>query len=56
MDLTPFQRIKPCGYEGLETIDLASLIGADTARPETVKTELRARLVRNLGYNRGRQP
>jgi len=25
MDLSPFNRINPCGYEGLEVIDLASL-------------------------------
>ena len=25
MDLSPFQRINPCGYAGLATVDLASL-------------------------------
>jgi lipoyl(octanoyl) transferase len=25
MDLAPFSRINPCGYEGLETVDLATL-------------------------------
>lgn len=25
MDLAPFQRINPCGYQGLEVVDLASL-------------------------------
>ena len=25
MDLAPFQRINPCGYVGLATVDLASL-------------------------------
>ncbi len=25
MDLTPFRRIHPCGYEGLQTVDLATL-------------------------------
>lgn len=25
MDLAPYQRINPCGYEGLRTVDLASL-------------------------------
>jgi len=54
MDLAPFRRIKPCGYEGLETIDLAALVGADAARPEAVKTELLTHLIRNLGYNRRR--
>ena len=30
MDLTPFQRINPCGYAGLEMIDCAQLGGPDT--------------------------
>ena len=25
MDLTPFQHINPCGYQGLETVDLSSI-------------------------------
>jgi lipoyl(octanoyl) transferase len=25
MDLQPFQGINPCGYEGLRTVDLATL-------------------------------
>jgi lipoyl(octanoyl) transferase len=25
MDLEPFQRINPCGYAGLQTVDMASL-------------------------------
>jgi lipoyl(octanoyl) transferase len=54
MDLTPFRRIKPCGYAGLETIDLATLIGR-AAPPDAVKAELLDQLVRNLGYNRRRQ-
>ena len=33
MDLTPFDRINPCGYEGLEVTDLRALCGvADLAR------------------------
>jgi lipoyl(octanoyl) transferase len=36
MDLRPFGRINPCGYEGLQTVDLATLgvatHGADVAR------------------------
>jgi len=27
MDLEPFQRINPCGYQGLEVVDLATLVG-----------------------------
>ncbi len=30
MDLSPFQRINPCGYAGLEMIDCARLNGPDT--------------------------
>ncbi|WP_428982865.1 lipoyl(octanoyl) transferase LipB [Paraglaciecola aquimarina] len=30
MDLTPFQRINPCGYAGLEMIDCATLGGPST--------------------------
>jgi len=29
MDLTPFDRINPCGYEGLEVTDLRTLCGMD---------------------------
>lgn len=53
MDHEPFRRIKPCGYAGLETTDLAALVGR--VQPETVKNELLAHLLRNLGYNRRRQ-
>jgi lipoyl(octanoyl) transferase len=51
MDLTPFQRIHPCGYVGLETIDLASLPGAGRMSIATAKPELLDHLLRNLGYN-----
>lgn len=27
MNLEPFQRINPCGYQGLEVVDLAALVG-----------------------------
>jgi lipoyl(octanoyl) transferase len=53
MDMAPFRRIHPCGYQGLETIDLAGLL------PETkiaqnipeVDDLLTRSLLRNLGYN-----
>lgn len=54
MDLTPFQRIHPCGYAGLETIDLAGLTGADRTSMATAKPELLDHLLRNLGYNAAR--
>jgi lipoyl(octanoyl) transferase len=25
MDLSPFQRINPCGYQGLQTVDLSTI-------------------------------
>ena len=42
MDLQPFARINPCGYEGLATVDLATL-GAD-ATWDSVAESLGARL------------
>jgi lipoyl(octanoyl) transferase len=56
MDLEPFRRIKPCGYAGLETIDLATLIGHERVRMPDVRTELLAQLLRNLGYNLQQRP
>ncbi|MGI4811742.1 MAG: lipoyl(octanoyl) transferase LipB [Janthinobacterium lividum] len=43
MDLDPFTRINPCGYEGLETIDMASL-GVD-AGWDAVAANLADRLI-----------
>ena len=51
MDHEPFRRIKPCGYAGLETTDLATLAGREHAHLSEVKPELLAQLLRNLGYN-----
>jgi len=56
MDLSPFRQIKPCGYAGLETVDLATLAGPEVARPDAIKAGLLAHLIRNLGYNRSRTP
>jgi lipoyl(octanoyl) transferase len=55
MDHEPFRRIKPCGYAGLETIDLAMLVGRERAHPATVRAGLLAQLLRNLGYNHRRE-
>ena len=54
MDLEPFRCIKPCGYAGLETIDLATVIG-ERAHHADVKSALLARLLVNLGYNGDRR-
>lgn len=51
MNHEPFRRIKPCGYTGLETTDLATLAGKEHAHMSEVKAELLAQLLRNLGYN-----
>jgi lipoyl(octanoyl) transferase len=46
MDLSPFQRINPCGFRGLEVIDLAAL-GVNTT-PHEVARELAPHLLREL--------
>ena len=46
MDLEPFQRIDPCGYAGLQTVDLARL-GVTTTWDEAAE-RLAARLVSQL--------
>ncbi len=48
MDLAPFRRINPCGYQGLEVTQLAELGGpTDTV---AVEEALLSHLVRLLGY------
>jgi lipoyl(octanoyl) transferase len=47
MDLEPFTRIDPCGYAGLQTVDLHSLgVAADV---EPAAARLAAALQRRLG-------
>lgn len=46
MDLEPFQRINPCGYAGLRTVDLATL--GIRANPEVVAGQLAERLIQHL--------
>jgi lipoyl(octanoyl) transferase len=53
MDLGPFSHIHPCGYAGLETVDLASLAGPDANLLASARIALRIHLLRNLGYNSG---
>ena len=48
MDLEPFQRINPCGYEGLRVTQLSAF--ADVSLPE-VENLLVRNLVKNLGYS-----
>jgi len=49
MDLKPFSHIDPCGYEGLEMVQLAELHLAVT--PAAAGAALAARLACLLGYN-----
>jgi lipoyl(octanoyl) transferase len=47
MDLAPYDRINPCGYAGLRTVDLATLgVRAD---PAAVAATLAQRLMAHLG-------
>lgn len=48
MDLEPFQRINPCGFEGLQVTNLSAL--AEISMPE-VENRLIAGLCKVLGYN-----
>jgi len=51
MDLEPFRRINPCGYEGLEVTDLRTLLGrADLAR---FRADLTPHLLERLRPYRG---
>ncbi len=48
MDLTPFNRINPCGYQELEMVDMASLVSSvDFSQ---VKIQLAKKLTKQLGY------
>lgn len=46
MDLEPFSRINPCGFEGLEVTDLARLGGDDSV--DTARERLLPHLLRHL--------
>jgi lipoyl(octanoyl) transferase len=48
MDLEPFQRINPCGYRGLEVIDLRSL-GVELELKELAQT-LAPHLLQSLSF------
>jgi len=48
MDLEPFQRINPCGYEGLQVTNLSAF--AEVSMTE-VEDRLIAGLSKVLGYN-----
>jgi len=51
MDLTPFQRINPCGYAGMEMTQMRQWV--DTATPENIRPVLLKKflaLLNNPGY------
>ena len=49
LDVTPFLRINPCGYAGLEICRLADLGGP--AEPRAAAEQLLPLLLHRLGYN-----
>ncbi len=49
MDLQPFSRINPCGYQGLRMTQISELGGPDTVAP--VAAALQPILLRQLGYS-----
>lgn len=51
MDLTPFERINPCGYQGLRMTQIKDVLPAHCEAPMAdVEQALLARLVANLGF------
>lgn len=48
MDLEPFQRINPCGYQGLSVTSMAQLLPAATPRVDPVGEELLAIIASRL--------
>ncbi|WP_041523986.1 lipoyl(octanoyl) transferase LipB [Gilvimarinus agarilyticus] len=55
MDLTPFEQINPCGYPGMQMVDMARLSQADCDM-EQVKTALVDEFVQKLGYKTAIMP
>ena len=48
MDLSPFTRINPCGYQGLEMIQVSDLAGTITI--DAIERKLVEELTATLGY------
>ncbi|MBI1423380.1 MAG: lipoyl(octanoyl) transferase LipB [Gammaproteobacteria bacterium] len=55
MDLSPFQRINPCGYAGMPVTQLADLLGNDLPTLAGVQQRLHHHLLTQLGYNGGHE-
>lgn len=51
MDHRPFRQIHPCGYAGLQTTDLAELLGPERASFADTRQMLTTLLLQYLGYN-----
>lgn len=51
MDLSPFLRINPCGYQGLEMTQVKDLIEADVPGMDALQAEMLGSLSRELGYS-----
>ena len=49
MDLSPFTRINPCGYQGLEMIQVSDLAGP--IKIEVIERKLVEELATILGYD-----
>ncbi|UTW00888.1 lipoyl(octanoyl) transferase LipB [Marinomonas rhizomae] len=49
MDLTPFNRINPCGYQGLQMVDMKRL--NEDVTLSNVKVQLANQLAEQLGYS-----
>ena len=50
MDLSPFQQINPCGYEGMEVTQIKEL--TDNSNMQKIKSDLILLLSEQLGYNK----
>jgi lipoyl(octanoyl) transferase len=50
MDLEPFQRIDPCGYQGMQVTQLADLVADRAELMKRTSTRLANNLLEQLGY------
>ena len=51
MDLSPFGRINPCGYAGLQMVQMKDLVQGDMPGYQVVEELLLDRMAANLGYD-----
>jgi len=52
MDLQPFQRINPCGYQGLQVTSMARLLPDDALDMDQIGRRLLAIVARHLEQSR----